>query len=391
MMVAWERVGLSVRRPAMPRKDSEVVRDDPEADYQDVSPFRRSLATAWGKFARSGALTAVTLLLLLGGVTALYMAHMRGRIHQLTTVVESGIPGQIAVRPGGQDVLRQFRAERIGSVTPEFSSATLLPGDGMLLLQTTLILPGRGDVPLLQATPDADLATAGLNVSGAPFSVLAQSRAGSQWVAPVEVLAGRPSSNVSNDVVPDGSRVIAHFVAAASAPTPQQAVEVTVESSLTGHGLELTISARNDSTSPRSLTLGWQPRFLAPPSGISALAIVTPSGANHVPAEILLGTRDVDQTFTDLKRSFLSTGPEVRLRNRADGYSLRMTALTPSIRSLHVQAAKDGKSVLLAFSTAGGTDGAPTRTIVAPGATLQWRIRVEALAESTSPYAPAAP
>jgi hypothetical protein len=365
------------------------LQDEPK--YQDVSPFRRGLAAAWDRVARSGALTPLALLLLIGGVTALYMAHMHGRIHQLTTVTEHDGPSQISARPGGQEVLRLFRAGRIGSVTPEFSSATLLPGDGMLLLQTTLILPGRGDVPLLQATPDAGLAAAGLNVSGAPFSVLAQSRAGSQWVAPVEMLAGHPSSQVSNDVVPDGSRAIAHFAAAADpAPVTIQGVEVTVETSLTGHGLELMISARNSSTTPRSLTLGWQPRFLAPVAGMSALTVIAPFGADSVPAEIPLGTRDIDQTYTNLKHSFLSTGPEVRLRNRADGYTLRMTAMTPSIRSLHVQAAKDGKSVLLAFSTAGGKDGAESRTIVAPGATMQWRVRVEALAESTSPYAPSA-
>ena len=353
--------------------------------------MRRNLATAWGKIGRSGALTTIALLLLLSGVTALYMAHMGGRIHQLTTVVENGVPGQLAARPGGQDVLRQVRAERIGSVTPEFSSATLLPGDGMLLLQTTLILPGRGDVPLLEGTPEGDLAVAGLKVSGAPFSVSAQSRAESQWLAPFEVLAGQPSSHVSNDIVPDGSRATAHFVAAEHpAPFTRQDVETTVESSLTGHGLELMISARNSSTSSRSLTLDWKPRFLAPSAGMSALTVVTGFGPGKLPTEIALGARNVDQTYTDLKHSFLSTGPEVRLRNRSDGYTLRLTALTPSIRSLHVQAAKDGKSVLLAFSTAGGTDGAETRTIVAPGATLQWRVRVEALAESTSPYAPPA-
>jgi aldose 1-epimerase len=367
------------------------LKDDHAPDYQESNAFLRGLTAAWRSFSRSGAMTAVTLLLLLTGVTALYMAHMGGRIHQLTTSMEHGAPAQVAVRPGDQDVLRQFRAERIGSVTPEFSSATLLPGDGMLLLQTTMILPGRGDVPLLQATPESDLGVAGLNISGAPFSVLAQSRAGAQWVAPLELLAGQPSSHVSNDVVPDGSRAIARFVAAADpGHEPEQGVEVTVESSLTGHGLDLMISARNDGTSPRSLTLGWQPRFLSPPGGMSSLTVVTQSGSANLPTEVPLGARNVDQTYTDLKRSFLSTGPEVRLRNRADGYTLRMTALTPSIRSLHVQAAKDGKSVLLAFSTAGAADGPETRTIVAPGATLQWRVRVEALAESTSPYAPPA-
>ena len=363
------------------------MQDEPK--YDNVSPLRRNVAAAWGRVARSGTLTPIALLLLIGGVTALYTAHVRGRIHQLTTVTEHDGTAPIAARPGDQDVLRLFRAERIGSVTPEFSSATLLPGDGMMLLQTTLILPGRGDVDLLQSTPAKELAAAGLDVSGAPFSVQTQSRAGAQWLPPVEVLARRPSSQVSSDVIPDGSRAVAHFAAAADpAPVPQQGIEVTMETSLTGHGLELMLSARNSSTSPRALTMDWQPRFLAPVAGLSALTVITPSGPNHPAAEIPLGTRAVNETYTSLKRTFLSTGPEVRLRNRADGYTLRMTVMTPSIHSLHVQAAKDGKSVLLAFSTAGDKAGADSRTIIAPGETLQWRARLEVLAESTSAFAP---
>ncbi len=362
------------------------MQDEPK--YAD-NPFRQTMATAWGRISRSGAITPIALLLLIGGVTAVYMAHMHGRIHQLITVTEHGSTVQVAARPGGQDLLRLLRSVRMGSVTPEFSSVTMLPGDGMMLLQTTLILPGRGDVPLLQATSEQDLAAAGLNIVGAPFSVVAQTRAASQWDAPVEVLAGIPSSEVSNDVIPDGSRAVAHFGPAADpAPVSQQGIEVTVESALSGHGLELTLSARNSSTSPRSMTLSWQPRFLAPLAGMSAFTVFTPSSSEGLPAEIALGTRNVDLTYTSLKHTFLSTGPEVRLRNRADGYTLRVTALTPSIRSLHVQAAKDGKSVLLAFSTAAGKDGPESRTIVAPGETLQWRVRVEALAESTSAFAP---
>ena len=362
------------------------MQQDPELDYEDGNRFGRALASAWHKFARSGALTAVVLLLLLGAVTGIYMAHKQGRIHQLTTVTENGIPTAQSARPGGQDVLHLFRGERIGSVTPEFSSATLLPGDGMLLLQATLALPGRGDVPLLQATSDARL-EAGQAIDGAAFSVLAQSRAGSQWTAPVELVAGQPAVQSSSDIVPDGSRAVAHFTGGAAG---QQGVQVTVETSLTGRGLELTLSARNSGTSPRALTAAWQPRFLAPAAGLSALTVMAPEGANGLSRELPLGARSVDETYTDLKHSFLSTGPEVRLRNHADGYTLRLTALTPSIRSLHVQAARDGQAVLLALSTAGGKDGPEARTIVAPGETLQWRVRVEALPELTSIYAPSA-
>ena len=271
-----------------------------------------------------------------------------------------------------------------GSATPEFSSATLLPGDGMLLLQTTLILPGRGDVPLLQATRDADLAATGLNISGAPFSVLSQTRAGSQWLPAVEVLAGRPSSQISNDIVPDGSRAVAHFAAAADpAPVSQQGVEVTVESSLTGHGLELMMSARNISSSPRSLTLGWEPR-------------VPGAHRRHVCADgdHAFGTkqcclRDVAwnaRCGRDLHQPEAQLS-EHRTRGSPAQSRGRIYAAHHGNDARHPQPAcsggKAGKSVLLAFSTAAAKDGAESRTVVAPGATLEWRVRVEALAETT--------
>lgn len=92
-----------------------------------------------------------------------------------------------------------------------------------------------------------------------------------------------------------------------------------------------------------------------------------------------LGARDYDRTFSPLLHSYLSAGPEVRLRNQADGYTLRLTALTPSIRSLHVQSAAHGSAVLVTFSTglAGEADG--TQTTLTPGQSVEWRVRVDAL------------
>ena len=59
-----------------------------------------------------------------------------------------------------------------------------------------------------------------------------------------------------------------------------------------------------------------------------------------------------------------------------------MTAMTPSIRSMQIDAAKDGKGVVIAFSTASGDSPEQARTVVAPHETLLWRVRVDASSDA---------
>ena len=117
-------------RAPSPQRDRDSVQDLRDTQPQEEFVRNRRAATAWQRFSSSGALTPIVLLVLLGAVTGIYMAHQRGRIHQLTTVTEKEETLQTVTRPGGQDVLRLTRPVRIGAAAPEFSSVTLLPGDG---------------------------------------------------------------------------------------------------------------------------------------------------------------------------------------------------------------------------------------------------------------------
>ncbi len=364
--------------------------DDRDVRRAGMTRLRGGLLARWDRLARSGLVTVLGMLLVLAVLVTLWMAHLQGRIHKLTTTQE--IPEQAApvTRPGGQDLVHLNRFEVAGSMSPEFIAATLAPGRGMLILQAALNLPGRGEVPILLGTAEAQLNTAGTNLQGAEFSVRVQSREGSHWGPPVETVARRPSTQQGTAILPGGSRVEARFSSDISLPdgsTNHTGIESTVSSTITSRGLELDFLAKNTGLAPRAVTMAWLARFLASQAGIQGMSLVPPpqaSGSSTRPTEQPLGFRDFDQTFTALQHSYLSAGPELLLRNQPDGYTLRFTALTPSIRSVHIQAGAHDRSVLVAFSTAAGGNNDEARTVVAPGESLHWRLRIEAISTSIS-------
>ena len=347
--------------------------------------------------ASSGLVTALLLAVVLGVLGVVWKAHMRGKIHKMTTteVTPDSLP---VVRPGGQDVVRMIRSEHAGEMTPEFSSALLLPGLGMAFLQATVSFPSHGPVPILLGTPEASLPDQldprtnaprpGLLIS--PVSVRSQTGEGNQWDAPVELVMGRAAQQINSDFLPDGSTADATYAAAPPAGPDGRAIapsgiETKISTMITSRGLDVLIAATNRTDLPRALTITWQAHFAAPASGLADMSVVPPETSAAVPVApkpVPLGAHDVHEVFTGLKYSYLSQGPAAQLRNNADGYILHLTAMTPSIRSLRVDADKDGRDVVLAFSTAGGDTPELSRTIVAPHETLQWHVRVEATSDA---------
>lgn len=370
------------------------VYSDPNFRNTGGKHFGDGLRSRWDKVTRSGGFIVVCLLLMIAGSGLVWMAHVRGRIHQFTTTQAMPEQPVTTARPGGQELVHLSRMELTGSLTPEFAAATLVPGNGMLLLQAMLGLPGRGDVPVLLGTRESSLIGMGSDVSGAAFSAMVSNREGSRWSAPVELIAGRAAVQQETTNMPGGTRSDASFSPDLTDETHaviRTGVATKVSVSLTNRGLELAVSARNVSNEARAVTLQWQPAFLAAQAGMGAMFFTPPAQASHSEehrAAEQLGTRDYDQTFSSLPHNYLSAGPEIRLHNQADGYTIRLTALTPTIRSLRVQAAAKGNAVAITFSTGSGSKGEGSQTMLAPGQSLEWRVRVDAL-QNTSDTTPA--
>src|ERR1700733_5351758 len=120
---------------------------------QGVARWRRRLWRA--AVMRSGLLTFLALPLVLAVLAFGWHEHRLGQFAQLKKEIGKRPVQNVAVRPGGQDVVQLERSQLMGGTGPEFLSATLLPGRGMNLLQITAYVPEKGQVNLL-ASPSVD-------------------------------------------------------------------------------------------------------------------------------------------------------------------------------------------------------------------------------------------
>ena len=349
--------------------------------------------------ASSGLLTALILAAVLGIVGALWVAHLHGKLHKLST---SEIPQDTTVlpRPGDQDVLQMNRMAPASSTTPEFVGLSAMPGVGMGILQLALNLPGGEPQDILQSTPipsmtpflDKKTSAVMPGLEYSPISLTVFPLQGSS--AGREILGAQSGQNVRGDMVPGGTGTTANFPSA-SAPgptgivTPPSGFDTTVSATISDRGFDLTISAKNVSGDSQAVVLSWTPKLLLPGGSLDKLRMTPPDTVDPLPSEksavkeIELRPQNLPRTWSGLKYSYLSTGSELQLHDLQDSYILRIIALTPSIRSVHAELAPGGKSLALTISTEGPNG---KRTVVEPGETLQWRLRIQPT--STNTYKP---
>lgn len=411
---------------------------------------------------------AIALLVLLVSLVAL---ALRIRGHRHLTQIKSEIrahtnpapaPAQADLRPGGQDPLLIDRSVLPGSQTPEFTSATILPGRGMSILQITAAIPGIGQVSLLDSPSvqdavkamtgtDADRNGAVSTTFGAPFTLPWAGRipaapgaesTSTQWngrtitlpatqtdlgsFAVGGLLLDQPSGSLQHDVMPDGgvdqgTYNLGNF----NNRWPSQ-TQATLSIMLSGHVMDLTVTARNSGTIAEPIGIGWAPHFLIGPNR-DQVRIHLPSGqrveerANGQPtgrllpvegtvydftpsAGAVLGDRGIDACFVHLRSGLLDDGPVAELSLPDRGYGLRIISLSSNIRSfrIYAPAGKDFLSIQPNFNyddpfgrewPSGENTG---MVVLEPGQTVQWKIRLElfpptlqpGLSRSSTPFDP---
>lgn len=401
-----------------------------------------------GQWLRSGVTWIVLGIVLLIGIAVAVHEKGRGDLHRLKTDLGASTPAPAqaaAPQPGGQAPIVLNRGQAAGAFTPEFLSVTLLPGRGLNVFQITAYVPGKGAIPLL-ASPSLEEAArddsdAQASLTGAPLELPWSGRIGgtplpgdislsANWLGrtltlPVEAADGGlllKAAALSSDasVLPDGGLAQATFDAQDFDGHWPSKTQVKTTVVLTGHNIDITIVARNTGTEPEPMGIGWKPRFalaaadraqfllrlpsstrVAIPTGHSVAVEGTPfdfSSANGTP----LRSTVLDDLYVNLKTGSLSSGPETELRNPAAGYGLRLTALSPSIKAIHITAPA-GQTFLsidpqtnyddpLGRQWPQGFPGA--LTILKPGETLEWKVRLEIFAltpaspNGTSPFLP---
>jgi aldose 1-epimerase len=350
---------------------------------------------------RSGMVTFLLLVCVLVGLTVAYRAHIQGNFHKLKLKanIESERQDAPVPHPGGQEAIVLMRSRLQGVSTPEFLSATLLPGRGMNVLQITAYIPGTGEVNLL-ASPSVDGAASAMTGRGADASGQASMAmggafelpwAGSIWGAPdsgqvttpweghtlslpasgveasgAEAKDGlmllRGADSAGSEILPDGGSSEAVFHMKDFGGHWLSNTDVTMTVLLANKTIELTVVANNIGDVPEPIGIGWRPRFAIQGGNRGEWRLRIPGdmrvemhGAKGQPTGSIvpvagtaydysaiggakLGTASMDDYFTSLHQGLLDNGPTAELRNLEGGYGVRLTAMSPTIKAMRVVA-----------------------------------------------------
>ncbi len=355
--------------------------------------------------------------------------------------------------PGGQEAVVLQRTMLAGSTTPEFLSATLLPGRGLNVFQIMVAIPGHSPIPLLQASSleNAAKLMSGMDTDAdgieslllgspieAPWAGFVSGTRNERPGAVVTVWHGRSlvlprnavledtpisqgglllkaeADSVKQNIMPDGGTVQGSFSASNFADRWPSQTSVSVAALLSSHTFELKIVARNEGKEPAPFGLGWRPQLVFPSGARSGVRLRLPAGAREemsggratgrlldvadTPMDFtdragrLLRNLEIDDTFVDLHSGFLDNGPVVEVRDTRSGVGVRLTAMSPQIRAIHVQSSTSDNRITLGFQTnlddpfshVWNKDDGGSINVLQPGQTLQWRLRLEVFALSNS-------
>jgi hypothetical protein len=327
---------------------------------------------------------------------------------------------------------------------------TLLPGRGFNLWQLTASIPGRGEVPLL-VSPDAaslsDILTgqgsdsngsAAANFGGAFLAPFASQMTGgtapgtgilqTQWqgqrlsfpaqapgstLSTEGLLLNRGADMVKTSSLPDGESAQALFHAGTFFGGWPSDTDVSITVELSGHTVDLIMTAHNIGTIAEPFGMGWHPYFAIPSGNRGDARLVIPSNTRLEPPDrhtgmysgnlltttgtpydyisaggTRLGNNSLDETYLDLHTGLLSDGPMAELRDAGANYGLRVIAETPNIKTMRV-IAPAGKP----WVSIGPNTNVPDpfghqwdhldstgMVILQPGDSVQWKVRLEIFA-----------
>jgi len=361
---------------------------------------------------RSGIITIGAIILLVLGLALGWRAHTRGRFHRIKAELGQDNTPHAATtpKPGGQEAIVLERSPIEGGAAPEFTSATILPGRGMNILQITAELPGRGKVNLL-ASPTLEQADKQMNGTGedagggaslamggaveAPWAgrlfgtpleggltarwnedtieiPVATQQSGKAWAEGGLILANQ-ATDIKSNVMPDGGEAEGVYTFSDDDKVWPSATKVKTTVQLSGRTFNLKIVATNTGNRPEPVGLGWRPRFAVLDSDRRTMRLRLPSVTKQetgdsragAPTGRLLsvegssqdfsamegrelGKNTLDGTFVNLRQAALDSGPVAELWDPENQFGLRITMLSAAIKAIHVSAPADQGFVMLA-------------------------------------------
>lgn len=360
---------------------------------------------------RSGVITIGAIILLILGLALGWRAHVRGRFARLKAELrQDNTPHAATVpRPGEQEAVVLERSPIGEGSVPEFTSATILPGRGMNILQITAVLPGKGKVNLLaspslegaaeqmtgtgeDASGAASLAMGGAveapwagRLYGTPLDggltarwneqtvhvPMARQQGGKAW-ADGGLLLGSAGTDVRSNVMPDGGEAEAVYTTGEPNGVWPSTTKIKSTVQLSGRTLNLKIVATNTGDKPEPMGLGWRPRFAVLSHDRSTIRLRLPSVTKEETADARagaptgrlvsvegssqdfsamegrqLGKNSLEGTFVNLRQAPLDSGPVAELWDSENQFGIRITMLSAAIKAIHVSAPADGGFIVL--------------------------------------------
>jgi aldose 1-epimerase len=323
----------------------------------------------------------------------------------------------------------------------------LLPGRGFNLWQLTAYLPGHGEVPLLVSPPVAQaqnlLSGSGTDANGSASSDFggaflapwaAQMSGGpapgtgvlqTQWegqrlsfpavtadslLSTEGMLLNRGAETVSTSDLPDGQSARATFHAGTFTGSWPGNTDMSILVELSGHTVDLVVTAQNNGTVAEPFGIGWHPFFAIPGGDRAKASLVIPSVSRlqppdrrtGLPSGAIVSTQDtpfdfvhaggtrlgettLNETYLNLHTGLLSDGPIAELRDPAAGYGLRVVSLSSNIKTLRVVAPADKPWVSIGpnmnvpdpFGHEWDKLENTGMVILQPGDSVQWKVRLE--------------
>jgi galactose mutarotase-like enzyme len=229
-------------------------------------------------------------------------------------------------------------------------------------------------------------------------------------VAAGGLLLKQGADSVNTAVMPDGGEAQATFHPGNFDGHWPSQTEISTTVSLSGKTITIRIVARNTGDTAEPMGIGWHPRFAILNGHRGQMMLRLPEGLRMevkdrrtgqlsgrlVPVEkteydftdrtgAQLGALNLDDSFVHLRTGLMENGPMAELRDPENDYGLRITAETSTIKAIRVYAPLDGSYISIEpqtnyddpFGHQWGKDEDTGMTVLQPGQSLQWKIRLE--------------
>jgi galactose mutarotase-like enzyme len=186
---------------------------------------------------------------------------------------------------------------------------------------------------------------------------------------------------------------------------------------LSGKRITLKVIARNTGNTAEPMGIGWHPRFAILNGHRGQMMLRLPEGmrlevkdrrTGQLSGKLLpvektdydftgrngaeIGALNLDDSFVHLKTALMESGPVAELRDPENDYGLRLTAVTPTIKSIRVYAPLDGSFISIEpqfnYDDPLGKEWANNEdtgmVVLQPGQSTQWKIQLEIFSLSST-------